>query len=457
MPVALVACLGACVGTRPPPPPAATVAPPPFWRTASGTGEPVRADWWQAFGDPVLTALIERALVENDDLAIAAARVEEARAAARLARAQLSPTLGGGAGTSEGQTVSPLGTPSLAFGGQPALTASYDLDLFGRLRQASRAAQAQLLASAGASDAVRLAIARSVATSYVTLRALDLRLGIARDTLSARRDALRIARRRAKTGYTSNLELRQAEGEYHATEQLVAQAQLAIRRQEDAIDLLLGSTPAPVARGRSLDALALPAIPDGLPADLLRRRPDLYQAEQALVAADRSLDSARAALLPNIALTGSAGVALSTALADPIGIFSIGASVLSPLFDGGRLRAQADAATARRDQAAFAYRRAALSAFRDVEDGLAGVQRAGEQVTATAAQRDALAAALRNASNRYRAGYSSYIEQLDAQRGLLSAELALVQAQADRLTAYVAVYQAFGGGWSPADVDRVRR
>ncbi|MES3042635.1 efflux transporter outer membrane subunit [Sphingomonas faeni] len=446
-----------CIGPRPEPPATTAAAPPPAWRTALGTGAPIRADWWSAFGDPVLTGLVARALANSPDLGSAAARIDEARAAARLARAQQTPLVSGSAPSTTGQTVSPFGTPSDAIGAQPAVSISYDLDLFGRLRLASQAARAQLLASEAARDTVRLGIASSVATGYITLRALDQRLAVARQTLAARAEGLRIARRRAETGYTSNLELRQSEAEFHATEQLVPAAQLAISRQENALSLLLGDNPGPIPRGRTLDQLAAPAIPDGLPADLLRRRPDLFQAEQTLVATDRSLDSARAAMLPNLALTGSAGVVLSTALANPIAVFSIGASVLSPIFDGGRLGAQADAATARRDQAAFAYRRTALQAFREVDDSLAGVQRSGQQAVALAGQRDALAGALRNASNRYRAGYSAYIDQLDAQRGLLTAELSLVQARADRLTAYVTLYQAMGGGWSRADAEAVRR
>jgi NodT family efflux transporter outer membrane factor (OMF) lipoprotein len=455
LPLALA--LAGCLGPRPATPPGAAFVPPPAWRTALGPGAPIRADWWQAFGDPVLTGLVERALANNPDIASAAARVEEARALARLARAQLSPTISGGAPITDARTLGALGTASTNFGGQPTLQASYDLDLFGRLREASEAARAQALASEAARDTVRLGIVSGVASGYVTLRALDLRLAVARETLAARAEGLRIARRRAETGYTSRLELRQAEAEYRATEQLVPQAELAISRQENALQLLLGGNPGPVPRGRALDALASPAIPSGLPADLLRRRPDLFAAEQALVAADRTLDSARAAMLPNLALTGSAGLVLSTALSEPVGIFSLGASILSPIFDAGRLRAQADATAARRDQAAFAYRRAALVAFREVDDSLAGVQRSGEQAAAIGLQRDALAGALRNAANRYRAGYSSYIEQLDAQRGLLAAELALVQAQADRLTAYVSLYQAMGGGWSPQDIDATSR
>ncbi len=456
---AMVALLlaSACAGPRPAPPAAAGVTPPAGWRTSLAAGQPVSTDWWRSFGDPVLTMLIERALASNVDIAVAAARVEEARATERQARAQLSPQIGGALPTSDGRALNPFGLATTNLASQPALTASYDLDLFGRLRLASEAARAQTLATAAARDTVRLGIVGSVASGYITLRALDARLLVARETLAARAEALRIARRRAETGYTSMLELHQAEGEYRATEQLVPQAQLAIARQEDAIAVLVGANPGPVARGAALAVIAAPPIPAGLPADLLRRRPDIAQAERTLVAADRSLDSARAAFLPNLSLTGSAGLVLSTALSNPVGVFSLGGSVLAPLFDGGRLRAQADAAAARRDQAAFGYRRAALNAFREVDDSLAGVMRTGEQETALAGQRDALAAALRNAANRYRAGYSSYLDQLDTQRGLLTAELALVQARADRLNAYVELYQALGGGWSPTQIDAARR
>ncbi|WP_242140388.1 efflux transporter outer membrane subunit [Sphingomonas sp. TREG-RG-20F-R18-01] len=449
--------VGGCLGPRPVAPATTAVVPPPAWRTALPASGAVRTDWWSAFGDPVLTQLIERAIANSPDLGAAAARVDEARALQRLARAQLAPSVSAGLPTSDARALNAFGVATTNVAAQPSVSVSYDPDLFGRLRNASAAARAQLLASEGARDGVRLGLVSSVATGYITLRALDARLAVARDTLAARGDGLRIARRRAETGYTSNLELHQAEGEYRATEQLIPQAQLAIARQEDALALLLGETPRAILRGAALTALRTPPIPAGLPAGLLRRRPDLYQAEQTLVAADRSLDSARAALLPNIALTGSVGVILTTALSNPVGVFSLGGSVLSPLFDGGRLRANADATIARRDQAAFAYRRAALTAFREVDDSLAGVQRSGEQAVAIRGQRDALAAALRNASNRYRAGYSSYLDQLDTQRGLLTAELALVQANADRLTSYVSLYQAMGGGWSEADIAPVRR
>ena len=446
----LAGCVSA--GPRAAAPPAAVVVPPAGWRTALPVGGPVSPQWWDAFGDPALTALVARALANNVDLAVAAARVEEARAAEALARAQLSPQVGGALPETQGQTLSPFGLPSRAIGAQPSVSASYDLDLFGRLRLASRAARAQLLASEGARDTVRLATAAAAASGYVTLRALDLRLGIAADTLAARGEALRIARRRFETGYSSRLEYRQAQAEYDATAQLVPAARLAIARQENALSLLAGTAPRPIARGLPLDRLRLPPVPGGLPADLLRRRPDLLQAEQTLVAADRTLDSQRAAFLPNLSLTGSVGLVLSTALSDPVGVFSLGASVLAPIFDGGRLRAQQDAAVSRRDQAAFAYRRTALVAFREVDDALATVARTREQTVALTAQVEASRGALQNATNRYRAGYSAYIEQLDAQRTLLTAELALIQARADQLNGHVALYQAFGGGWDGAGV-----
>lgn len=449
--------LAGCIGPRPERPAASAVVAPPAWRTTLGPGSPIATEWWQAFGDPQLTALVTTALANSPDLGSAAARVEEARAQERLARAQLSPNVTAGLPVSEARTVTALGTGLDAFGTQPLVQASYDFDLFGRLRSARAAARAQLLATEAARDTVRLALASGVASGYVTLRALDHRLTIARETLAARADALRIARRRAETGYTSHLELRQAEGEYRSTEQLVAAAQLAVTRQENALSVLVGGTPGPITRGLSIDRLVRPAIPDGLPADLLRRRPDLFQAEQALVAADRSLDSARAAMLPSLGLTGTAGVVLSSALKNPITIFSIGGSVLAPIFDAGRLRAQADASAARRDQAAYAYRKAALTAFREVDDSLASVRRSGEQAVALAGQRTAQADALRIASNRYRAGYSSYLEQLDAQRGLLNAELALAEAHANQLTAYITLYQAMGGGWSDAAIQATAR
>ncbi len=224
---------------------------------------------------------------------------------------------------------------------------------------------------------------------------------------------------------------------------------LGITEQENGLSILLGEIPGNVARGAQLASLAIPGPPERLPSELLRRRPDIIEAEQTIVAADRSLDAARAAFMPNIELMADGGYALSTLLANPIGIFSLGGSILAPLFEGGRLTAQADIAAARRDQAAFAYRRTVLVAFQEVENARAAITSKTEQEAVVAAERDALARAFALASNRYRAGYASYLEQLDAQRNLLAAELGILEARNDHLQATVQLYRALGGDWTP--------
>jgi len=446
--LALCAVVGGCTAPDPPLAPAATIAPPAAWRTALASGAVADSEWWRGFGDPVLSRLVDAARGNNPDIAIAASRVQEARAGERLARAQLSPSFDVGSGLSRSRSLGALGTPVELTGVQPLFQAAYELDLFGRIDNQVEAARQSALASQAARDAASLSIAAATATGYITLRALDARRVVVEETIASRAEALRLARSRARVGYTSQLELRQAEAEYQATAQILPQVDLAIRRQENALSVLLGDTPRAIERGLSLDRLRAPPVPAGLPSDLLRRRPDLAQAEFTLAATDASLAAARAQFLPSLRLTGSFGLTLSTALADPVAIWSVGASVLAPLFEGGRLRANVEAAAARRDQAAFGYRRTALIAFREVEDSLAAVDRLAEQERDLAAQRTAVAEALRHATNRYRAGYASYLEQLDAQRALLNVELSLVQVEADRLNALVALYLAMGGGWT---------
>ena len=310
-------------------------------------------------------------------------------------------------------------------------------------------ASASAEASAAARDTARLSVIAATVSGYVTLRGLDARLAVTKATVDARADALRIARNRAQAGYTSQLELRQAEADYRGVTLLVPQVELAIARQENALSQLAGEPPRAIPRGSSLTEMGQLALPDGLPSDLLRRRPDIAQAELTLAASDASLAAARAQFLPQIRLSATAGAIASSALGNPVGIWSLGGSILAPLFEGGRLRAGVAGAAARRDQAAFAYQRTVLTAFREVEDNLAAVSRLAQQRTELEAQRTALAEALRHARNRYEAGYTSYLEQLDAQRSLLAADLALVQLRTDQINARVALYQAAGGGWAP--------
>ena len=298
-----------------------------------------------------------------------------------------TPPLGG----DRDRSVNAFGKGVDQWAGQGEIQASFDLDLFGRLAKSTAAARAQLLASQDSRDNVRLAVATSAANGYVTLRALDARLAVLRDTLVARAAALKLTERRANAGYSSRLDLAQAQAEYQGTAQQIPAAELAVARQENGLSILLGREPGAVIRGKPLDAISLPQVPVLVPSRSLERRPDVAAAANQIVAADRSLDAARAAFMPDVRLSASGGAVASSLLGDPISIFSLGGSILAPLFEGGRLRAQADVASARRDQAAFAYRQVALNAFREVEDGMAAQQRDQEQEAALEAQRTALA------------------------------------------------------------------
>ena len=440
-------CLAGCVPPHVAKPQAANIVPPPTWRTALTATVPIHAAWWRDFGDAALDQLVADALAHNPDIATAAARVREARAQEALSRSQLLPTLDLGVGGTYGQSVSPFGKPAISAGLQPVFQAAYEVDLFGRIDNQVSAARLNAEAIAAALDAAALSVTAATVSGYITLLGLDARRAVVRDTIGSRAEALRIARSRARVGYTSQLELGQADAEYQATALILPQIELAIARQENALSILAGRTPGPIARASSLDRIAALAIPSGLPSDLLRHRPDLAQAERTLAASDATIGAARAQFLPSLRLNGTGGAALSTALANPIRLWSVGASILAPIFEGGRLRANVDAATARRDQAAFAYQRTALQAFREADDALVSIDRLGVQRQRLDAQRAAAREVLRHATNRYRAGYSPYLEQLDAQRGLLSVDLSRVQLLTDELNARVSLYQALGGGW----------
>jgi len=447
LPMLLAACAGPPVETASVPP----VVAPEAWRGAAGNAGsiPLAAAWWTAFGDPRLDALVATALADNPDIAIAGARLREARAQIDLARAALLPTLDASLAGSRSRSVNAFGQPSEGTAAQPQLQAAWEVDVFGRLSDQAAAARASWQASGAARDAVRLSIASATASTWIGLLALDERLAVARRTVAIRQGSRDLIARRVNAGYSPRLELEQAEVDLQAAALLVPALEQARTRQENALSLLAGRLPGAIDRpDTGLEALRRPALPASLPSELLRRRPDVAQAEYQLAASDANLAAARKRFLPQLRLSASAGAAISSLLADPVGLWSVGGSILAPLFQGGRLRAGAQTAGAQRDAAAFAYRKAALTAFRDVEDALAAVDGLDRQVAIQTTQRAALAEAYRLASNRYREGYSPLLEQLDSQRGLLSAELALVQARADALNARVALFQALGGGWS---------
>jgi len=439
--------LTGCTLRDTPPPEGAAVVAPDAWRSDLAGTAPVDSEWWRGFGGPPLEALVARALDHNPDIAIAMARVREARAQERLARAALFPTLDANASASETRTVNALGQGIEGRTAQPAVQAAYEADLWGRISDQVSAARNAALSSEAARDTVRLSVAAATASGWLTLAGLHSRLRVAQDTVRVRQWALRLARQRGEAGYISALEVRQAEVEYQSAALISPQVELAISRQENALRLLTGDTPGPVPSAE-IETITPPLLPEtGLPSELLRRRPDIAQAEYSLAATDATLSAARKQFLPSLRLSASAGAVFNNALPDPVTIWSVGGSILAPLFWGGSLRAGVETAAARRDQAAYAYQKAALTAFRDVEDALTAIARLADQRALQKAQVANLRQTVRQATDRYEAGYASVLERIDAERALLAAELNLVQLRTDELTARVTLYQALGGGW----------
>jgi NodT family efflux transporter outer membrane factor (OMF) lipoprotein len=438
--------LQACMGPARPLPGGAAVAIPAHWRSDGGSGA-VAADWWRDFHDPALDTLVDQALAGNPDLQIAATRIEQARAQLRGAAAAGRPSAALAGGASSGRSVNAFGVGVDQERAQGELDVAYEVDLFGRLRQSTRAAREEWLASADARDALRITLIATVVQAYIGLRAADARLEIVRQTVDERRQERDLIGRRFRAGYASSLEAQQAEAALEAAARLLPSTMLARTLQENALSQLLGRPPGAIAAPG--DALAWPAaFPVSLPSEVVRQRPDIAAAERRLAAADHRLAAARAAFLPRIQLAGSGGGVASTLLDDPISLFSLGGSILVPIFQGGALRAGADAAAARRDEAAYAYKATVLQAFREVEDAMASLRFLTEEAQAAERQVAALDQAYRVGRRRHEAGYASYLEQLDAERALLSARLDLVQLRFQRLTAIVSLVRGIGGGWT---------
>lgn len=445
--------LAACMPGERPAPAASAITVPAGWRDGGANTGIIDARWWQAFNDPNLTGLVEAALARNTDVLAATARIQEAEANIRLARSALLPTLNASSGLGRSRSLGATGAATSTTI-QPSLDASWQVDLFGRLSKLTDAARLQYRASQADRDAVALAMAAQVAQAYVGLLALDAQLTVSRETVTSRVEALRLAQDQARVGYISQYELTQAQSEYEAVEQAIPQLLLAIRAQENAIRTLTGDLPGPVARAKSLALIAPPSVPATLPSDLLARRPDLASAAFAVAAADASLASDRRAFLPQVALSASLGQLLVNALDyNPVTVWSIGGSILAPIFQGGRLTAQVDVSTSLRDQAAFAYRGTVLTAFQEVETALTGVQRYDEQFRRVINRRNILLRSVGLATDRYRGGYAAYLEQLDAQRNLYSTELEAITVRQDQLNNIITLYRALGGGWSAAPAD----
>ena len=442
----LAACLGGCVSgpdyVRP------GVEVPASYRFAAAAPVATLAAtpaWWRAFGDPALDALVVEGLAANHDIAIATARVDEFAANVTSTRAQALPVVGYGANASRQRAGDHVGGNYGAV-----LSASWELDLWGRLRREDEAARAALLGTEQARLGVALTVVSAIISSYVTLLDLDRRLEIAQETREGRRKSVEVFQIRLDGGAVSDYEMMLVTSEYEAAASAIPDLQQAIVEQEHALSVLVGRNPGPIARGRGLEALHAPPVPAGLPSDLLARRPDVLQSEQQLVAANAIVGAARALYFPSLALTGAGGSA-STQLGGlfhgPARAWSFAGQLLGPLFAGGAINAANRQAEARRTQAVSAYRQVIQSAFRDVDDALSSVQTNRELVASLERRVAALRRAVVLATERYDNGYADYLSVLDTERSLFSAELALSAARGDGYRALVGLYRALGGDW----------
>ena len=430
--------------------------PPSFRFAYKDVADVANTEWWEQFQDPVLNELIATALANNLDVKAAKARVDQFLGQLVSTRSALFPQVSAGFEASRQRASKSAAVPLPPGVGpvfnqfQPSLSATWDIDLFGQVRRETEAARANLLASEESRRATILTLVASVATSYILLRSLDRQLEIAQDTTKSRAESVQVFELRFKGGQMSQMELAQSQSEYEATAATIPQLETQIAQQEDALSVLLGRNPGPILRGRVLAALNTPAVPAGLPSDLLERRPDLQQAEQNLIAQNALIGAARALYFPSISLTGlfgSVSSRFSNLLTGPAKVWTFAGLVTVPVFTGGNITGQVHQAEARQQEALFAYEKAIQVAFQQVEDALIALKNSREQLDIQGKQVDALRTYLRLARMRYEGGYTSYIEVLDAERSLFSVELQYTQTQSTTLTSLVNLYMAMGGGW----------
>jgi len=408
--------------------------------------------WWELFDDPVLTALVETSLTENRDLEIALSRIDEAASILGFTRTDQLPSLevSGGAGRA-GNSENTLFGPGLTLNNYTlSADLSFEVDLWGRLRRSTEAARAELLATEAAAHAVTLSLVAEVASSYLLLRDLDNQLVISQRTVQTRRDALEILRRRFEEGIIDMLDVHQAEIQLAIAEVSVQQSERNVVQTENALRVLLGRAPGDIPRGRPLSEIVPPTTPTGLPAALLSRRPDVLAAEQRAAAQTARIGVAEALRLPQISLTGSLGLEsmeLNDFLEADSRFWSVGAGLFGPLFQFGRNLRRVEIEAARARQAVLDYEQTVLIALAEVEDAL--VARRTFDLEHAARERHVEAARGANFLVRelYDEEYTTYIEVLEADRSLLSAELSESAARRSELQAVVQLYKALGGGW----------
>lgn len=454
---AIMLCLGACAAcTQGPDYMRPMVSVPDAYRFDAGpnAASSQSPKWWSAFNDPILDQLVREGVTNNRDLRIAAARVDEYEAILRGTRSQAYPQVGYGLSASRTRQSGQIGIPpsvdlvSSTFG--TVLSASWEIDLWGRIRRETEAARANLLATAEARRGVVLTVVSAVIASYVTLLDLDNRLKVAEDTLVGRTHSVALFRKRLDAGYISDYEMSQVQAEYETAVAAIPDLKQAIAIQEDALSVLLGRNPGPIQRGRKLTTLGAPVIPANLPAELLTRRPDILQAEQRLIASNALVGAARAQFFPRISLTGLGGFvskSLGNLFTGNARTWTFTGDVAGPIYTGGGLKSAEDQAVARREQSLIAYEQTIQNAFREVEDALVTVQTSREIEQSVARRVALLEQTLTLANVRYENGYSDYLDVLDTERNLFSAELSLAAVRGDSYRALVDLYRALGGDW----------
>jgi len=432
--------------------PTAYRGPVPEEQSAQVAASLAEQKWFEVFRDEQLQSLIRTALQQNYDVRIAAQRILRAQAQLGITRADQFPTVSAGADLSAQRSPKSAVLPPLQQStGQLTLSATWQLDFWGRYRRATESARASLLATEWARRSVILSLVSSVASAYFQLRALDLQLEISRNALTARRESLRLLTVLADHGNTTLLDVRQGEQLVYTASEEIPDLERRIQQQENLISTLLGNNPGPIQRGLAItEQPHPPEIPAGLPSELLERRPDIRQSEQQLIAFNAQIGVAKSAYYPQIALTGNGGFqsdALTRLFGGPAGLWSFGGSLTQPIFTAGRIRSAVKSAEAGRDEAVLVYQQTIQQAFRDVSDALIAYQKNAE----FRQQQELLAASAMDAARlsniRYKGGVTSYLEVLTNETNYFSAQLNLAQAQANELLALVQVYQSLGGGW----------
>jgi multidrug efflux system outer membrane protein len=440
------------------------VSPPETFRFQATPGETASladAPWWEAFGDPALKALIQEALTGNYNVRIAAARVQQARAQASAAKSPFYPQLGYQATAVQSKglanilglsSTDPSAESTLYLG---AISMNWEIDLWGKIRRSSEAANAQLLASEEGRRAVLLSLVSDVAQAYFELLELDARLAIANSSTEAYQGTYKLFQDRLEFGVASQLQTARAEGNLAQAAATVPEIQSQIAAKENQISTLLGRNPGPIQRGRPLfDQEVTPSVPAGLPSALLERRPDLRRVEQELVAANAQIGAAKALFFPQLSLTGLLGKAspeLSALTAGTSTIWQAGGMITGPIFQGGKIYQNFKATEAAAEEAKWRYEQAVIQAFQEVSTSLAALEKLAGAETDQARSVRALEKSVQISNDRYLYGLSSYFEILEAQQRLYPAQYTQAQIRLNRLLAYVQLYKALGGGWNLKD------